>query len=89
VAGGILDEKGAGMHHSDTIQVAADAVATTATRQALRTALQDYWAAVAAWEEARRASAATSPAVALAQQQAWQALQTCWQLHYGRPLTAP
>ena len=79
------------MHDTDTIQAQAEAVATAATRQALHTALQDYWTAVAAWEEARQA-AATSIAVATAQQQAWvawQALHTCWQLHYGRPLAAP
>jgi len=79
------------MHDTDTIQAEAEAVATAATRQAVRAALQDYWTAIAAWEEARRADA-TSIEVATAQQQAWvawQALQACWQLHYGRPLAAP
>jgi hypothetical protein len=75
----------------DDIQTEAEAVATAASRQAVRAALQDYWTAVAAWEDARRAYAATSPEVAMAQEQAWaasQALRTCWQLHYGRPLDA-
>jgi hypothetical protein len=92
VACAILDGKGAGMHHTDTIQVEAEAVATAATRQAVRAALQDYWTAVAAWEEARQAAASTGMEVVTAQHQAWaawQALHTCWQLHYGRPLSGP
>jgi hypothetical protein len=48
------------MHDTDTLQAEAEAVATAATRQALHTALQDYWTAVAAWEETRRAVATTS-----------------------------
>jgi hypothetical protein len=79
------------MHHADTIQAEAEAVATAASRRAVRAALGDYWSAVAIWEEARRVAAATSIEVATAQQQAWvawQALQACWQLHYGRPLDA-
>ena len=80
------------MARADDIQAEVEAVATAAARRAVRAALQDYWTAVAACEDARRASTATSSAVATAQQQvwvAWQALQACWRLHYGRPLDAP
>jgi hypothetical protein len=77
------------MARADDIQAEVEAVATAAARRAVRAALQDYWTAVATWEDVRRAAAPTSSAVATAQQQVRvtrQALQTCWQLHYGRPL---
>ena len=67
----------------------ANAVARSATRRALRTALDEHMAALIAYEAAVRSFQLGSTPLAEVRQRAEQtrtAMRACWELHFGQPL---